>query len=145
MALGPLVVESSGPMLRQALILAAGRGRPVAAPDVPNCLATVGGAELLLRSLRVLRRVGVRRVGITLGWQGALVERQVDKWRAAEPVATLPDEICFFHNPGWDRPNGLSVLAARDLRDRAGAAADGRPDRGARAGRAAGRPTARRR
>ncbi len=102
-------------MLRQALILAAGRGRPVAAPEVPNCLALVGGAELLLRQLRVLRRVGVRRVAITLGWQGALIEARVDRWRAAEPVASLPDEICFFHNPGWDRPNGLSVLAARSF------------------------------
>jgi 2-aminoethylphosphonate-pyruvate transaminase len=100
-------------MLRQALILAAGRGRPVAAPDVPNCLATVGGAALLLRTLRVLRRVGVRRVGITVGWQGALVERQVERWRETEPVAGLPDEVAFFQNPRWDRPNGLSVLAAR--------------------------------
>jgi 2-aminoethylphosphonate-pyruvate transaminase len=102
-------------MLRQALILAAGRGRPVGAPDVPNCLATVGGAEILLRSLRVLRRVGVRRVAITLGWQGAMVERQVEKWRAGEPVASLPDEICFFQNAAWDGPNGLSVLAARSF------------------------------
>jgi 2-aminoethylphosphonate-pyruvate transaminase len=100
-------------MLRQALILAAGRGRPVAAPDVPNCLALVGGAPLLLRSLRVLRRVGVRRVGITVGWQAGLVEEQVGRWRATEPVASLPDDICFFHNARWERPNGLSVLAAR--------------------------------
>jgi 2-aminoethylphosphonate-pyruvate transaminase len=100
-------------MLRQALILAAGRGRPVAAPDVPNCLATVGGTALLLRWLRVLRRVGVRRVGITLGWQAALVQSQVEAWRAEESVAGLPDDICFFHNPDWQRPNGLSVLVAR--------------------------------
>jgi 2-aminoethylphosphonate-pyruvate transaminase len=102
-------------MLRQALILAAGRGRPVASPDVPNCLALVGGATLLLRTLRVLRRVGIRRVAITLGWEARQVERQVESWRAREPVAALPDEIGFFHNPDWERPNGLSVLAARSF------------------------------
>ena len=102
-------------MVRQALILAAGRGRPVAAPDVPNCLAVVGGAELLLRSLRVLRRVGVRRVAITVGFRAALVEQQVKRWRAEQAVADLPDEICFFHNADWEKPNGLSVLAARDF------------------------------
>jgi 2-aminoethylphosphonate-pyruvate transaminase len=98
-------------MLRQALILAAGRGRPVAEPDMPNCLATVGGMPLLARTLRLLARCGVRRVGVTVGWQGVLVRRRLEELRAGSGDA-WPDVQCF-DNPDWDRPNGLSVLAAR--------------------------------
>jgi 2-aminoethylphosphonate-pyruvate transaminase len=98
-------------VIRQALLLAAGRGRPVAGPEVPNCLASVGGAPLILRSLRVLAAAGVRRVGITVGWQGALLRRRVEELCAAQKG--LPAEIVFFENARWDRPNGLSVLAAR--------------------------------
>jgi 2-aminoethylphosphonate-pyruvate transaminase len=99
-------------MLRQALLLAAGRGRPVADPDIPNCLAKVGGVPLVVRTLRTLARAGVRRVGITVGWQGALVRRKVEELRAAEPPGNLPPEIAFFDNADWEQPNGLSVLAA---------------------------------
>ena len=102
-------------MLRQALVLAAGRGRPVADPDRPNCLAAVGGVPLLLRTLRTLGGAGIRRVGITVGWQGALVRRRVEQMRAAEPAGSLPPEILFFDNPEWEAPNGLSVLAAARL------------------------------
>jgi 2-aminoethylphosphonate-pyruvate transaminase len=98
-------------MIRQALILAAGRGRPVGDPSVPNSLSPVGGRPLLLRTLRVLRRAGVRRVGITVGYEGAALRRAVEAWSAAEPG--LPEEIAFFENAAFDRPNGLSVLAAR--------------------------------
>src|SRR3989442_115121 len=98
-------------MIRDALILAAGRGRPVGEPDVPNCLAAVGGVPLVLRTLRGLGRAGIRRVGIVLGWQGELLRRQIEALYASEPG--LPAELQFFENPGWDRPNGLSVLAAR--------------------------------
>jgi 2-aminoethylphosphonate-pyruvate transaminase len=98
-------------MVRDALILAAGRGRPVAAPEVPNCLALVGGAPLILRTLRVLARAGIRRVAVTVGWQGELLRRRIEALLAAEPG--LPGEVQFFENQHWDRPNGLSVLAAR--------------------------------
>src|SRR4051812_5426018 len=96
-------------MIRQALILAAGRGRPVADPEVPNCLASVGGAPLILRSLRLLRGAGIRRVAIPVGWQGALTRRRIQELCAAEPVGQVPNELSFFDNPDWDRPNGLSV------------------------------------
>jgi 2-aminoethylphosphonate-pyruvate transaminase len=100
-------------MIRQALILAAGRGRPVADPEIPNCLTNVGGIPLVLRTLRVLRRAGIRRVGITVGWQGPLLRRRIQEICASEPAGALPGEIVCMDNPHWDRPNGLSVLAAR--------------------------------
>jgi 2-aminoethylphosphonate-pyruvate transaminase len=98
-------------VIRQALVLAAGRGRPVAEPEVPNCLAVVGGVPLILRTLRTLAAAGIRRVAITVGWEGASLRRRIEELCAAHPG--LPPEIVFCDNTRWDRPNGLSVLAAR--------------------------------
>ncbi len=98
-------------MLRQALILAAGRGLPVGDPEVPNCLAVVGGTTLLHRALRVLRQAGVRRVGVVVGFRSDLVRQHLDDLRRQD--ADIPGEIAFFGNPQWQQPNGLSVLAAR--------------------------------
>jgi 2-aminoethylphosphonate-pyruvate transaminase len=82
----------------------------VAEPGIANCLAKVGSIPLLLRTLRVLAGVGIRRVGITLGFDAQRVRREVEVMKRAE--SNLP-ELVFFDNPAWERPNGLSVLAAR--------------------------------
>ena len=100
-------------MLRQALVLAAGRGRPVADPEVPNCLAMVGGAPLILRSLRNLARLGIGRVAVTVGWQGTLLRRRIEQLCGSAPAGELPAEVVFFENPDWAKPNGLSVQVAR--------------------------------
>jgi 2-aminoethylphosphonate-pyruvate transaminase len=100
-------------MLRQALVLAAGRGRPVADPDLPNCLATVGGIPLFLRTLQSLARLGVRRVAFTVGWKGAHLRQRIEETCAGLPVGSIPAELCFFDNPDWEKPNGLSVQVAR--------------------------------
>ncbi len=99
-------------MIHQALILAAGRGRPVADPGAPNCLASVGGVPLILRTLRVLGRAGIRRAAISLGWQADELRRRIEELRESG----LP-ELVFFTNTVWDGPNGLSVVAARRFVD----------------------------
>lgn len=99
-------------MIRQALLLAAGRGCQVGEADVPNCLTLVGGTPIIQRWLRVLARAGVRSIAITVGWKGADVRRQVESMRSADPLLS-PIELTFFDNPSWERPNGLSVQAAR--------------------------------
>jgi len=98
-------------VIRQVLLLAAGRGRPVADPETPNCLASVGGIPLIQRTLRVLAAAGIRRVGISIGWKGDLLRRRVEELCAS--VRGLPQEISFHENALWEGPNGLSVLAAR--------------------------------
>ena len=100
-------------MVRHALILAAGRGRPVADPETPNCLASVAGGPLILRTLRALASAGIRRVGIVVGWKGAALRRRIETLCASEPGFSL--EVLFLDNPDWDKPNGLSVLAARSF------------------------------
>ncbi len=75
-----------------------------------NCLTKVGGSPLLLRTLRVLAGAGIRRVAIVLGFDGQRVRKEVEAMKRAG--SDLP-EIISFDNPAWERPNGLSVLAAR--------------------------------
>jgi 2-aminoethylphosphonate-pyruvate transaminase len=100
-------------MVRHALILAAGRGRPVADAETPNCLSAVAGVPLILRTLRVLAGAGIRRVGIVVGWRGDELRRRIEALCASE--RGLSPEVLFFDNPAWDKPNGLSVLAARSF------------------------------
>jgi 2-aminoethylphosphonate-pyruvate transaminase len=95
--------------IRQALVLAAGRGRPVADPEAANCLAKVGSIPLFLRTLRVLSAAGIRRVALSVGFDAERVKKEIEAAKRSEP--NLPD-ISFFHNPAWQGPNGLSVLAA---------------------------------
>ena len=90
--------------------MAAGHGRPVAESGTANCLVKVGGSPLLLRTLRVLASAGIRRVAITLGFDAQRVRQDVEALRRLE--GSLP-ELTFFDNAAWERPNGLSVLAAR--------------------------------
>jgi len=105
-------------VITRALILAAGRGVRIGEPGVPNCLARVGHASLLRRTLQVLGQAGVRQIAITVGWRGDLIRRAV----AAEAERGLLDalglEVSFFENPGWDGPNGESVRVAREFVER---------------------------
>lgn len=94
-------------MITRALILAAGRGVWIGDPDVPNCLARLGGLSLIERTLRVLAKAGVREVAVVLGWQGQLVRAAL-----ADPAPALGLTLSFFENPDWEGPNGLSVRAA---------------------------------
>jgi 2-aminoethylphosphonate-pyruvate transaminase len=92
-------------LITRALILAAGRGVKVGDHAGPNSLAQVGSCTLIERTLRVLESVGIQRVAITVGWQGAELRRRVGASR----------KVVFFDNPDWEQPNGLSVLAARSF------------------------------
>ena len=98
-------------MITRALILAAGKGTKVGDHAGPNCLATVGRCTLIERTLQVLESVGVQKVAIVVGHEGALLRAHV----AASSVvrAAFKRDLTFFENAQFDKPNGLSVLAAR--------------------------------
>jgi 2-aminoethylphosphonate-pyruvate transaminase len=98
-------------MITRALILAAGKGTRVGDHAGPNCLATVGRCTLIERTLQVLESVGVQKVGIVVGHEGDLLRKHV----AASSVvrAAFKRDITFFDNAQFEKPNGLSVLAAR--------------------------------
>ena len=101
---------SSSSTPRRAIILAAGRGQPLADELTPNCLCKVGGISLIERSLRVLARAGIERVAITVGWQGSLVQEAVKRLLDSDPSLEL--DVTFFRNEHWEGSNGLSVVAA---------------------------------
>jgi 2-aminoethylphosphonate-pyruvate transaminase len=98
-------------MITRALILAAGKGVKVGEHAGPNCLATVGRCTLLERTLQMLGSVGIQKIGIVVGHEDVLLRKHV----AASSVvrATFKRHITYFDNPAFERPNGLSVLAAR--------------------------------
>jgi 2-aminoethylphosphonate-pyruvate transaminase len=98
-------------MINRALILAAGKGVKVGDHAGPNCLATVGRCTLIERTLQLLESVGIQKVGVVVGYEGALVRKHV----AGSSVvpAALKRAITFYDNERFERPNGLSVLAAR--------------------------------
>ena len=98
-------------MITRALILAAGKGIKVGDHAGPNCLATVGRCTLIERTLQLLESVGVQKVAIVAGYEGALLRRHV----AGSTIvsAACKRAVTWFDNPAFERPNGLSVLAAR--------------------------------
>jgi 2-aminoethylphosphonate-pyruvate transaminase len=98
-------------MITRALILAAGRGVRIDGHAAPNCLATVGRCTLIERTLELLANVGIQKIGIAIGYQGAALRRAIQT--SHEVSATQKRDITFFENPDWEQPNGLSVLAAR--------------------------------
>jgi 2-aminoethylphosphonate-pyruvate transaminase len=97
-------------MITRALILAAGKGLSIGEDGVPNCLVPVGGPSLLERTLELLDAVGIQKIGLTVGYDGAAIRRHVAG--SARLGTALKRRVVFFENPDWDGPNGLSVLAA---------------------------------
>jgi CDP-L-myo-inositol myo-inositolphosphotransferase len=93
-------------MITQAVILAAGQGQRIDTREVPNPLALVGGRTLLRRTLDALALAGVRDVGVVIGYRG-------EEIRAAFAGGHPEVRITWIENPEWEKPNGVSLLAAR--------------------------------
>ncbi|MFI6674903.1 NTP transferase domain-containing protein [Kribbella sp. NPDC050470] len=87
-------------VVRVALVLAAGRGLRMRS-DQPKALRRVGGTSLLERSVRVLRRAGIERVIVVLGYRA-------DDVIAAIKVRDLPVEVVVNHD--WESGTASSVL-----------------------------------
>ncbi|MDB4981822.1 MAG: hypothetical protein JWM82_2574 [Myxococcales bacterium] len=98
-------------MITRALILAAGKGIKVGDHAGPNCLATVGGKTLIERTLLVLDAMGIQKVGLVVGYEGAQLREHLKTSSVVR--GAFKRNITFFENPEWEKPNGLSVLAAR--------------------------------
>jgi 2-aminoethylphosphonate-pyruvate transaminase len=98
-------------MITRALILAAGKGVKVGDHAGPNCLAQVGRCTLIERTLQLLESLGIQKVGIVVGHQGQAIRKHVAA--STHVRASFKRDITYFENPAWERPNGLSVLAAR--------------------------------
>lgn len=97
------------PIRNRAVILAAGLGSRLADGDSkPKPLREVGGVPLIVRVIRALERSGVREIGIVIGYLGEELKTGICGY---EHRATLS----FFPNEEYDKPNGTSVLKAREF------------------------------
>ncbi len=100
----------------RAIILAAGRGsrlQQAAGEQRPKCLIPFGGASLLERHLRLLRKAGVEEVVLVLGFCHELVEAELDRlaWRPRPQIVL---------NARFELGSVLTVHAAADALTRGG-------------------------
>jgi choline kinase len=93
----------------RAIVLAAGKGeRLVNGMSFPKPLKRVGGVPLIVHTLRNLERAGVQEVAVIVGYLGAVLERGLARYR-------FELDVRFVQNDEFDKPNGTSLLKARDF------------------------------
>jgi len=101
-------------VIDHALVLAAGHGSRlrdhVAVPH--KALVQLEGEPLLLRTCRMLDRLGLREITIVTGHEGAALRS------AIEGASGLEAKLGFVENSDWRLANGLSVLAAAGVLER---------------------------
>ncbi|MBA3458020.1 MAG: NTP transferase domain-containing protein [Deltaproteobacteria bacterium] len=95
-------------MIRQAVILAAGKGTRLRAEgdELPKPLHVVGGMPLIKRTILTLGAAGVTKVVVVTGYQAAAVRAALlDPAYAAAGIEVVP-----VHNADFEKANGISVL-----------------------------------
>lgn len=89
----------------QALILAAGMGRRLGefTADNTKCMLEVNGVRLIDRMLRQLKGLGLERIVIVTGYEGAKLRTYLEK--------SYPDwPLVFVDNPVYDKTNNIYSL-----------------------------------
>lgn len=99
------------PMIRTAVILAAGKGTRLRASehDLPKPLQVVGGLPLIKRVIASLAEAGVTRVIVVTGFMAEHVSRAVTT--DAPPAVTIE----LAHNAEFDKANGVSVIVGGEV------------------------------
>jgi len=95
-------------MIRQAVILAAGKGTRLRAEgdELPKPLHVVGGMPLIKRTIMTLNAAGVTKVVVVTGFQAEAVRASLlDPAYAAAGIEIVP-----VHNADFEKANGISVL-----------------------------------
>lgn len=95
--------------MERAIILAAGLGtRLVDGKPYPKPLQPVNGVPLIVRVLRSLENAGVGEVAVVVGHLGDVLIEGLSKHR-------FDLELRFVWNREYRKPNGTSLLAAKDF------------------------------
>lgn len=92
----------------QCLILAAGLGSRLRALARSKPLARIAGAPLIEHVLRSARAGGATEFVVVTGYEAPLLEGFLAELRDRSGLA-----VETVRNEDWERPNGLSVLAAQ--------------------------------
>lgn len=94
----------------KAIILAAGKGERLKpfTEKKPKGLLKLLGLSLLERNILMLHQMGIKDVGIVVGYKGGEIIHSLSS-------AKLPAQISlsFFTNPDWEKGNGTSLLCAQ--------------------------------
>ncbi len=95
----------------KAVILAAGQGRRIGAPEKgrPKPLVRLLGLPLILRSILTLKEAGIRDIVVIVGFMGEMIKEKLGDGRR------YGVSITYVQNPQWQRGNALSMLAAKGL------------------------------
>jgi len=97
------------PIPDRAVILAAGLGSRLAdGRPVPKPLREVAGVPLIVRIIRALEKGGIREIGIVIGYLGEDLKAGLSDYERRA-------KLSFFPNAEYEKPNGTSVLKARDF------------------------------
>ncbi|MDH3202795.1 MAG: NTP transferase domain-containing protein [Myxococcales bacterium] len=93
----------------RGVILAAGLGSRLAdGRPLPKPLRTVGGVPLIVRIIRALEKAGTLEIGVVIGHLG-------DELKSGLSGYEHRAKLSFFPNDEYEKPNGNSVLKARDF------------------------------
>ncbi|MEM7138366.1 MAG: NTP transferase domain-containing protein [Myxococcota bacterium] len=99
---------TTSPRPKRAVILAAGFGSRLAdGRPVPKPLREVAGVPLIVRIIEALARGGICEVGVVIGHLGDALEAGLRK-------RELGVDLSFILNDEYEKPNGTSLLKARD-------------------------------
>jgi choline kinase len=103
-------------MIRQAVVLAAGKGTRLRASDddLPKPLQQIGGVPLIKRTIITLARAGVSDVVVVTGFMADQIRGALE----GDPsFAEANVAVSFAHNAEFERANGISVIVGgRSLR-----------------------------
>ena len=95
--------------MKRAIVLAAGKGeRLVNGLSFPKPLKRVGDVPLIVHTLKNLECAGISEVAVVVGYLGDVLERALSRYR-------FELDVRFVQNDEFDKPNGTSLLKARDF------------------------------
>lgn len=97
------------PRIEEAVILMAGSGSRLrkSGTEFLKPLIPIAGRPLISYTFESLVAIGVKRVIAVLGFEGETLRARL------KPVRPREMELRFVENPEWQRPNGISLLAAK--------------------------------
>lgn len=105
--------RSHGFHIRQAVVLAAGRGSRLRSGEasLPKPLTPVAGVPLIERTILTLAQGGIERVYVTVGFRAELVRQALAQ---SQVYAARGVQVVCIDNDRYDLGVGVSVLSARE-------------------------------
>jgi choline kinase len=93
----------------KALIIAAGKGSRLSSLGDCKPLIELEGIPLIERVMLSCMQAGIREFRVVTGFNGHKIRQRLAGFSKNRALS-----LAFIENPHWERPNGLSVLAAEE-------------------------------